>query len=88
MMKPEAERLPAVVADAQSCFAAVQQVWEHALADQPYLLGEEFSAADVMTGYPLLLAKYMKLLGDRCPRVLDYFERLQKRPAFKKALEV
>jgi len=30
----------------------------------------------------------MKLLGDRCPRVLDYFERLQKRPAFKKALEV
>lgn len=87
MAKPEAERIPAVVADAQGRFAAVRQVWEHALAGKQYLLGNDFSAADIMTGYPLLLAKYMGLL-DRCPQVIDYFERLQRRPAFQKALTV
>lgn len=86
LFKPEAERIPAVVADARTRVTAVLGVLEQALAGKPYLLGAEFSAADVMMGYAVLLVKWFGLLSDATPNVAGYLARLEPRPALQKAL--
>ena len=76
VMKPEAERIPAVVDDARvralSCLDAVND----AVGKTDYLVGDTFSAADIMMGYTLMLADRFKVLETRHPHALDYFERL------------
>lgn len=86
MFKPEAERIPAVVVDASARAAAILGVIEQALTGKPYLLGSEFSAADIMLGYSLLLMKWFGLLGDATPNAAAYLARLEQRPALRKAL--
>ncbi|MFO7561796.1 MAG: glutathione S-transferase family protein [Enhygromyxa sp.] len=53
------------------------------LGDAAYLVGDEFSAADVSIGYPLALMAQTGLLAGR-ERLSSYFERLASRPAFKR----
>jgi len=53
--------------------------------DVQYLLGDEFTAADVMMGYSVNGAKLAGLLDDRFPNVDAYVGRLAARPAFQKA---
>ncbi len=81
ILKPEAQRLPAMVVDgeirARSCLAAVEQ----GIRGQEFLVGE-FTAADIMMGYSLLLAERMEVLDDTYPEVLAYYARLQARPGF------
>ncbi len=86
LFNPEAERIPAVVADARERAAVTLDVAERALAGKDYLLGRDFSAADIMMGYTLLAATSLGVLGARHPNLTAYFERLQARPAFQKAL--
>lgn len=86
LFKPESERLPAVVADARKRLAAVLDVLEQALAGKQYLLGAEFSAADIMMGYSLLLTKWFGLLSDTYPNVVAYLQRLEQRPTLQKVL--
>ncbi len=86
MMKPEAERIPAVVADAHNRAVAILGVVEQALAGKQYLLGTEFSAADIMMGYTMLLMKWFGLLSDAYPNIVAYLARLEGRPALQKAL--
>jgi glutathione S-transferase len=86
IFKPEAERLAALVPDAQARIAAWLAVLESTLAGRPYLLGDDLSAADVMMGYAVLLTKWFGLLGDRYPNLSAYVARLEERPALQKAL--
>jgi glutathione S-transferase len=86
LFKPESERIPAVVAEARHTATAVLNVLEQALTGKQYLLGVEFSAADIMMGYALLLTKWFGLLTDAYPNVSEYLERLEKRPGLQKAL--
>ena len=86
MMKPEAERIPAVVADAHNRALAILGVVEQALAGRQYLLGAEFSAADIMMGYTVLLMKWLGVLSDAHPNTLAYLARLEARAALQKAL--
>jgi glutathione S-transferase len=51
------------------------------LADQTYVLGESFSAADIVMGYDLIWADTLNLLAGY-PVLTDYLERLKQRPAF------
>jgi glutathione S-transferase len=86
VFKSEAERIPAVVADARARAARVLAVIEQALTGKDYLLGTEFSAADIMMGYALLSARVYGMLTDEHPNALRYMARLEERPAFRKAL--
>ncbi len=83
LLKPEAERIPAVVEDgrkrAEICLEAV----EAALEGRKYLLGAELSAADIMMGYSLALAQRMGVLDDRYPNLVAYLGRLEARPGFQ-----
>lgn len=86
MFLPAAERIPAVVGEARGRAAAVARVLESALSGKLFLLGEEFSAADVMMGYSLLLMKWFGIVGTEQPNVSAYLERLEQRPGLQKAL--
>ncbi len=86
LFKPEAERIPAAVADARAIAGGSLRVLERALDGRDYLLGTEFSGADVMMGYSLMTAKFLGVLTDEHPNVSAYFTRLQARPAFQKAM--
>lgn len=54
------------------------------LGDGPWLLGEEFTAADVMMGYVVDVAEKRGGLAEH-PRLRAYVERLRERPAFVRA---
>lgn len=52
----------------------------------PYILGERFSAADVVLGGAIRWLTLFKLLPDK-PEFASYVERITARPAFKRAME-
>lgn len=54
-----------------------------ALGDGPWLLGTQFTAADIAIGWDLALAAYLKLLDE--PKLREYLDRLKGRPAFARA---
>jgi glutathione S-transferase len=84
VMLPEAERSPAAVEKAKPQFAEVGRVLSSALAGRAFLLGEQFSAADVMIGGTLGWAGMMGLLGE-LPTLQEYVKRISERPAFQRA---
>lgn len=84
MLKPEPERIPAVVTEGKARAAVTLKVVEKALQDRDYLLGADFSAADVMMGYGMKMAEQFGLLHD-LPNITAYVHRLDARPALKKA---
>jgi glutathione S-transferase len=65
-------------------FDTVIEVAAKAVADGPYLLGEQFTAADVVIGSTLRWGMMFKLLPERAEFVA-YTARLAKRPALARA---
>ncbi|MBA3550216.1 MAG: glutathione S-transferase family protein [Nannocystis sp.] len=59
-------------------------ITDELLARQPFLLGESFSAADIVFGGQLVWADACGLLQGREPHAA-YLERLRARPAFQRA---
>lgn len=57
-----------------------------ALSNGPYILGEDFSAADVIIGSGVRYLLNFKLLPER-PEFTSYFERVSQRPALLRAIE-
>jgi glutathione S-transferase len=58
------------------------------LGQRTYLLGDEFSAADIMNGFAVVAARLLGVLDDRYPVLNEYVARLEARPAFQKTLGV
>ncbi|MGE3496552.1 MAG: glutathione S-transferase family protein [Candidatus Binatia bacterium] len=86
VLKPEAERIAALVPDAIARARASMAVVEGALAGRHYLCGREFTAADIMMGYTVQLAKWFHVIGEESPNQQAYLARLNARPAMQKAL--
>ena len=72
--------------DARERAASGLDFLERELGDRTWLLGDEFSAADVMMGFTLVAAMAVGVLTDRHPRLQAYVARLSARPALQKAL--
>lgn len=66
-------------------FDLMIEVWERELEDRPWILGDEFSAADVMLGSS---ANFMKMFDMLPPSTTlnGYVERALGRPAFQTAV--
>lgn len=65
--------------------ASVVEVISGTLARGPYLLGDQFTAADIVVGSGLRFGlKMMKVLPER-PELVNYVARLGERPAAKRA---
>lgn len=81
---PEAERIPAVAESRRQRFAQVAEAITHALGERPYILGDEFSAADILVGGNLIWANAFGLLAGH-PQLQAYIGRLTARPAYQRA---
>jgi glutathione S-transferase len=79
---PHQEGAAERAAQALKDLAAPAKVLEGALASRPYILGDAFSAADIMIGSSLVWADLGRGLGDY-PTLKAYLGRLEQRPAFK-----
>ena len=75
-----------VVKEMQSRIFKCILVLDKALEEKPFILGKEFSAADISLGYTLLIAQ--DRIEESLPqRVLDYWDSISSRKAFKIAKE-
>jgi glutathione S-transferase len=82
---PEAERNAKLVAEAHARLAPALDVIEHALAGREFILGNDFTAADVMVGSTLGWARAFGMMDDARPNIASYVARLSARPAFQRA---
>ncbi|OYQ41615.1 glutathione S-transferase [Rhodoferax sp. TH121] len=83
------ERLqPQVAADYARWFLARLRAVDAALQNAEYLCAGRFTGADVAVGYALLLAQHLGLSAQFPPAVTAYWQRLQARPAYQRALQV
>lgn len=60
---------------------------DRALTDHAYIVGDEFTGADIMLAVSLLSINLMGLLADKHVHIAAYFRRLQTRPALARALQ-
>jgi glutathione S-transferase len=68
-------------------FEAVIDALESAIADGPYICGDQFTAADVYVGSQIGWGMMFGSI-DRRPAFEDYFARLGDRPAARRAREI
>lgn len=76
---------PDLLEDARARASASLDFVQRQLGDGLYLLGDEFSAADIMMCFSLVVAQLLGVLDDRYPTLASYLDRLRARPAFQKA---
>jgi len=76
----------ALIADSRARAASGLEFLERSLGQKAWLLGDEFSAADVAMGFTLVAARLLGVLDDRFPSLNAYLTRLQARPAFQRTL--
>jgi len=81
---PEAERSAKVAEEGRKNFKDVAATLSKALEGKKYLLGDQFSAADVMVGSTLAWGSFMGLL-EGLPVLQQYVARLNERPAAQRA---
>ncbi len=82
---PEEKRNAEVAAKAKEQALAAIKAVEHAMLGKMYLVGEKFSAADVVLGSVMRWADSMKLLTD-APDLQSWLYELKSHAAFKKAM--
>jgi glutathione S-transferase len=66
-------------------FDTMMTVLAKAVGRDPYLMGEQFTAADVVIGSTLRWGMMFKLVPER-PEFMAYVARLQERPALQRAV--
>lgn len=66
-------------------YPQVMQVLEEGLEKGPWVMGEQFSAADVLLGSSVFFMKQFGLLGEDTP-LQPYLDRCLARPAYQAAL--
>lgn len=82
--KPEGEKDAAVVAEGTAKYRECLKVLSHALEGREWLVGDSFSAADILVISVLAWAGAMKL-NEGWPVVEAYVARGKARPAFARA---
>lgn len=84
--EPEERRNPQVAADYTKWFLGRLRGVEAAVAKSDVLCAGRFTAADISVGFALLLAEKLGLSRDFGPAVAAYWQRLQAREAFCRAV--
>jgi glutathione S-transferase len=83
--RQDADEHPEIVAEARGRAHDALRFLEEGLGENDYLLGDAFSAADIMAGFTVGVARILGLL-DEHPALQRYMERLDRRPALQKAM--
>jgi glutathione S-transferase len=82
---PQDRRIPALVDRGKAIAVDIVRVVEQALGDQQWIVGNNFSAADIMLVFGLMIADYLGYVNDDTPSVRAYLQRAMTRPAFQRA---
>ena len=85
-LEPPERRQPSVAGDYAKWFLARLRTLEPRLSAQEHLCSR-FTAADVSVSYALMLAQTLKLDGEFTPAVAAYWQRLQQREGFGRAMQ-
>ena len=85
-LEPEERRSPQVATDYAKWFFGRLRAVEAATANAETLCADRFTAADIVIGYALRLASSIGLGRDFGPNVAAYWERLQRRDAYQRAV--
>ena len=88
MFRPEEHRHHYTIDSAKESFIKLLKTMDPMLSQQNFLVGNEFTAADIINGYTLRLASNLELLNgaDGTVNVCNYYKRLEERKAFQKAI--
>jgi glutathione S-transferase len=85
-LEPEARRNPQVATDYAKWFFGRLRAVEAATAKAETLCAGRFTAADIVIGYALRLADNIGLAKDFGPNVAAYWQRLQTRDGYQRAV--
>jgi glutathione S-transferase len=85
-LEPVERRNPQVVADYAKWFFGRLRGLEAAVTDHDTVCAGRFTAADISVGYALLLAQNIGLSENFGPAVKAYWQRLQSRDGFQRAV--
>jgi glutathione S-transferase len=72
-----------LIEDARLRAASGLEFLENSLGSKRHVVGEAFTAADIMLGFTLVAAQMLGVLDDRFPVTNAYLGRLVTRPAFQ-----
>lgn len=87
-LEPEERRVPQVAEDYKKWFLGRLRAVESSLdKTSPWILGDSFTTADISVAYALMLAVNLDMENELSPNTRAYWERVQRREAFKQALE-
>jgi glutathione S-transferase len=86
-LEPEERRSPQVATDYAKWFFGRLRAVEAATAMAGTLCANRFTAADIVIGYALRLASNIGLARDFGPNVAAYWDRLQQRDGYKRAVQ-
>ena len=81
---PEEQRVADIIPWTKTRLEPVLITLNDALLGKDYLLGEQFSAADIMVGSTLC---WMPEALSKYPELTAYVQRLKQRPAYQRAIE-
>jgi glutathione S-transferase len=84
---PEDWRVPAVINTAAKEFAVALKLMEAGLGDKPFILGNQFTAADIMLALNLAWANKINMLPEDSAIAQAYMNRALSRPALARARE-
>jgi glutathione S-transferase len=85
-LEPEERRSPQVATDYAKWFFGRLRAVEAAITGNETLCAGRFTVADISVGYALLLAERIGLAKDFGPAVAAYWQRLQARAGFRRAV--
>jgi len=85
-LEPEERRNPQVVQDYAKWFLGRLRAVETATGEAETLCAGRFTAADIVNGYALRLAQNIGLAKDFGPNVAAYWQRLQQREGYQRAV--
>jgi glutathione S-transferase len=84
MRRLDVKHIPGTMGWAEA--SEVEEVLNSVLSKRQYLLGDEFSAADISVGGTINFMMLFKLMSET-PVFKDYVARITSRPAFKRMME-
>ena len=85
---PEERIIPQLVGRGRQELPKMVGVAERALQGRDYILGDQFSAADIMLGFAMPIAQYAGFVDDSTPNCQAYLQRIAARDAYQRAMAV
>ena len=86
IFRPEEHRHEYSIQSAEQSFAKTIKTLNSIMEGRTYIMGDDFTAADIINGYTLRLADNLKSASPETENVVGYFKSLQSRTAYQKAI--